>query len=53
MTNVWGDLACAAMVDHLSKKRNATKYMNEMESAKAPFSQAKAAKLLAQYPKDL
>ncbi|HEX2548777.1 MAG TPA: dicarboxylate/amino acid:cation symporter [Gammaproteobacteria bacterium] len=51
MTNVWGDLVCAAMVDHISKKPKETE--NADLPYKVPFSQADAAKLLSQYPKDL
>ncbi len=53
MTNVWGDLVCASMVDHLSKKRHEAEVYRRNASLKVPFSQAEAAKLLAQYPKDL
>lgn len=52
MTNVWGDLVCASIVDHLSKKQTAINTSADA-SYKVPFSQAEAAKLLAQYPKDL
>ncbi len=53
MTNVWGDLVCASFVDHFSKKQNAIETNCTETSYKVPFSQAEAAKLLAQYPKDL